>query len=426
MKPLIINTTDKGGAAIACIRLHNALIERNVNSQLQLLFKTNNSIKNSFPFLEVINDYSVKKKLITKIKRILIELKLYKELSTQKENFLKNRSKELELFSFPNSDYDLTNSKLYENCNIVNLHWVSGYLDFSSFFKKNFKPVVWTLHDMNPFSGGEHYNEIYMGIDNKGYPINRKVSNEEKKIFNTILIQKQRAIKEVKNLQLVAPSSWLKKEAENSLVFSRLPTTVIPNGIDCDVFKPFNKSYSRELLGLPKDKIIILFVADNIHNKRKGLDYLLRAMSFISDKNVHFCAVGSMNSNEVRNKNLSILGKVYDERLMSLIYSASDLFVIPSVQDNLPNTVLESLGCGTPVVGFPVGGIPEMINSGVNGLLCSEISVPALVETLESFISNIGNYDRVSISKNTQQKYNLNVQAQAYLDLYNEMLKGSI
>jgi glycosyltransferase involved in cell wall biosynthesis len=425
MKPLLFNTTDKGGAATACIRLHNALIKNQIDSKLQLLYKSDYSIQNSFLFSDLLGNNSFQKKLTNKVKRILSEFWLYKETSAKEEFFLKNRSKELELFSFLNSNYDLTKSELYKNCDIVNLHWVSGFLDFASFFKKNTKPVVWTLHDMNAFSGGEHYNEKYIGIDEKGYPIKRNISNEEKNIFHSILSQKQRVIENVNNLHIVTPSDWLNNESKNSDLFSRYPTTTIPYSLDCNVFKPCDKHFARELFGLPKDKIIILFVADNIHNKRKGLDYLLKAIPFISQKDVHFCAVGSNCYNEEKNENLSVLGKIYDERLMSLAYSAADVFVIPSVMDNLPNTVLESLACGTPVIGFPVGGIPEMIDNRVNGLLCSEISVPALVEALVKFINTYSTFDRVLIAQNAQQKYNPNVQAQAYITLYNNMTKGT-
>jgi glycosyltransferase involved in cell wall biosynthesis len=158
--------------------------------------------------------------------------------------------------------------------------------------------------------------------------------------------------------------------------------------LDSEIFAPRDKNYSREVLNIPKDKKVILFVADSIDNNRKGFIFLKRAIEQLSDPNLVICAIGDKNNGLGVIDNVIELGTIYDERMMSIAYSAADLYVIPSLMDNLPNTVLESLMCGTPVVGFPVGGIHDMIQDGVNGFITEEISVDSLVKTLNKFLNN--------------------------------------
>ena len=157
------------------------------------------------------------------------------------------------MFSFPDSKYDITLSELYREADIVNLHWVADFLDYKSFFMKNNKPVVWTLHDMNPFSGGEHYEEKYLGIDESGFPVNRIISEEEIRVAKDNIELKKQVITNLSNLTIVAPSEWLAAEARRSEIFKNTPVFCIPNGLDSDVYKPRDKNYSRDLLNIQKD-----------------------------------------------------------------------------------------------------------------------------------------------------------------------------
>ena len=182
-----------------------------------------------------------------------------------------------------------------------------------------------------------------------------------------------------------------------------------------------DKNEAREFLNIPLDKKVILFVAESLTNHRKGFVFLKRAVEYIDNSDVVISVVGKNKAN-LNFENIIELGMIKDEVKMSMAYAAADVFVIPSLMDNLPNTVLESLCCGTPVIGFPIGGIPDMIVNGENGLLTSEISVKALVKTLEEFLSHIEDYDRETIHKEAIKKYSLNVQANAYIDLFNTIL----
>lgn len=423
MKILIVNTYDNGGAANSCKRLHMGLLFEGITSNVLLRFKQNNW-SNSFCLKQTNKVLTLFDKIENKARLIITKLGIYDAMdnSNSIEVFLNNREKGLELFSFPYSKYNITESELYKEAAIINLHWVAGFLDYSSFFKKNTKPVVWTLHDMNPFTGGEHYLEEYLGIDDLGYPIKRKISKEEIKIAQKNISIKINAISKIENLTIVAPSEWLAKEASKSDVFKGRPVFCIPYGLDSEIFAPRDKNYSRALFKIPKDKKVILFVADSIDNHRKGFVFLQKAFQLIADSSVVLCAIGNKNSELNSIENIFELGAIYDEKLMSVAYSAADVFVIPSLIDNLPNTVLESLMCGTPVIGFPVGGIPDMIQDGVNGFLTDEISVESLTKTINKFLKNIDSFNKIEIRENALKKYDQKVQSQKYLDLFTSIL----
>jgi glycosyltransferase involved in cell wall biosynthesis len=423
MKVLLVNSYDTGGAANSCFRLHQGLFKEGVESNV-LLANKQKSWQNSIVWQKTKIKPSIKSKINAKLIHILKKVKLYKEKKNISENdlFLKNRPEGLEMFSFPDSKYDITESELYKVASIVNLHWVANFLDYSSFFEKNTKPVVWTLHDMNPFTGGEHYIEEYLGIDELGFPIKRKISKEEKKIAKENILIKMHAISKIDNLTIVAPSQWLAEAAKKSELFKNKAVIYIPYGLDSDIYTPRNKKYSRELLSIPEGKKVILFVADSISNNRKGYIFLKKAFEQLADPNLILCAVGNKNSNLESIENIMELGPIYDERFMSIAYSAADVFVIPSLMDNLPNTVLESLMCGTPVIGFPIGGIPDMIQDGVNGYLTEEISVISLVTTINKFLRNPDCFNKSEIRQNALNKYNLKLQADRYINLFESLL----
>jgi glycosyltransferase involved in cell wall biosynthesis len=425
MKVLLVNTYDKGGAANACFILHEGFLKKGIQSNVLLEYQQKCK-RNSFLYKNRHIKPSIKKQIKTKIVRVLKEFKLLKERPiSEKKVFLKNRLNGLEWYSFPDSKFDITESQFYKDAAIVNLHWVANFMDYKSFFEKNEKPVVWTLHDMNPFSGGEHYVEEYLGIDELGFPIKRVKSEEEIRFDKENTAIKIQALSNVANLTIVTPSQWLAEEARKSEVFKNKPVFCIPNGLDSEVFVPRDKNYSRTLLNIPKNKQIVLFVSDSIDKNRKGFIFLKKAFEQLANPNLVLCAIGDKNNNLESIENVLELGSIYDERLMSVAYSAADVFVIPSLTDNLPNTVLESLMCGTPVIGFAVGGIPEMIQDGVNGFIAKEISVNSLVETIKKFLNNPSCFSEFEIRNNAKKKYDQKVQSQKYIDLFAQILKES-
>ena len=429
MKILFVNTFDKGGAAKACLRLYEGLRSEQVNVSILLKNQTAHIINASVAAKKTPKPPNFREKLHAKSLRLGREFKIIapaKKRVNENLVFLNQRPSGLEYFSFPNSNYDITDSPLYQEADIIHLHWVGDFLDWETFFSKNTKPVVWTLHDQNPFLGGQHYDERYLGLNDEGFPCIRIKTELEASKEAELLAVKSKVLKETDNIWIVTPSQWLFDSSLNSNLFGRFNHKLIPNGIPTRIFKPTNREFCRDILGLPHDKRVIMFVADSLENSRKGYVYLKRALAELSEDFLNclvLCSIGNKSELEDSNK-VTELGKIHDERLMAVAYSAVDLFVIPSLEDNLPNTMLESLCCGTPVLGFPVGGILDVIDDGVNGFLCDEISVESLIRGLKRFLENEC-FDREVISKNAAERFASSKQVNAYVQLYQEILSPS-
>ena len=434
MKTLLVNSKNTGGAAKACIRLLQGLNSNGIDSKI--LFKTIegkaplNSILHESVSNTIIETPKKNKVDILKAKsiRILKEFYLYKDkdkgnkVVNHELEFKNQRNPKLEMFSFPKSIERINQNESYSDFDIINLHWVANFLDFPSFFKENKKPVVWTLHDMNPFTGGEHYTEEYIGMDNDGFPVKRELTSKEIQIHNQVIKEKKVALESVDNLTIVSPSQWLADCAKKSELFSRFPIHVIANGIDSTIFKPLDRSYCRHILNIPIDKKVILFVSDVISNERKGFPYLIKAFEKLKLKETILLSIGSDPSFEL--ENMISLGSINNDNFLSVIYSAADVLVIPSLMDNLPNTAIESLMCGTPVIGFPSGGINEIINHGKNGLLCKEISVDALAYSINSFLDGKIEFCQKTIHEDALNKYDKNIQSKNYVSLFNQILNN--
>lgn len=409
MRPLLVNTYENGGAAKACLRLFEGLRRQKVDADLLLKHQATDTLRPS-----------LQKKIGYKMRALSAVFNLP---TFRPAPFINQRSPGLEFFSFPTSDFKIHHSPHYKQANLINLHWVADFLDYPSFFKHNDKPLVWTLHDQNPFTGGEHYEETIAGIDQNGYPVKRKIKPEERKIFRKVNEIKAKALSGVKNLTIVAPSAWLAEEAQQSRLFADYPVKIIPNGFDTGLFQPRDRHYSRQLLNIPDNKIVVLFVAHNVSAHPKGFVYLQRALENFDKDDIQLLSVGnSPHLPTGKKSNHLSLGSIKSEHFMSIIYSAADVFVIPSLMDNLPNTAVESICCGTPVVGFGVGGIPDIVQDGENGYLTEEISVNALKNTLEKFFTAPRHFNRSEIRENAVKKYALANQAKAYKKLYESLL----
>lgn len=407
-----VGTNLSGGAAKAMLRINIAIQTLGIDS---VIISKNEVLKKASS-----------NNIIEKIKRkfIAINIKDEWELEVLNNQLKSARIEGLEMISLPHSHFDLTKHPDYASADIIHLHWVSELLDWPTFFHKNRKPVVWTLHDKNPFSGIEHYDNSFLGIDKNGEPELREKSNVEIQLSDKWLNLKSEVLKKRKcEIYVVSPSAWLLNESLNSELFSELSHTMIPNGLDETIFINHNKAESRRFFNIPDDQLVLLFVADNITNRRKGLDYLLKAIENLKNEaKLMVYSIGDSNENNDKG-GICGLGRIEDEATMAKAYSAADVFVIPSLEDNLPNTMLESLMCGTPVIGFPVGGIAETIEDGINGYLCGEISVSALEKTINKYIENKNMFNREQIALNARKKFSGEIQARAYIDLYEQILQ---
>ena len=412
MRISLINTSLRGGASKSAQRLFLGL--RSINQDVHFLVKNEKgkeqSLINTFDSFEHYNEW---KKIFNFARKKL-------GLNKNHNEFFESRVG-LEKFSFPTSQFDLTKSENIRNSNVINLHWVADFLDYKSFFTefKN-KNIFWTLHDEAPYSYGEHYNEKYI-IDDDCVVRERKVTRLEAKYFNDIFLSKKKIFDHVDNLKIIGPSKWICKESLKSKLFSKFDTYHIPYGINTERFKKINKSVAKDFLGVDTGKPIILFVADNVNDNRKGFKLLLAAIRILHYVPLSLLVVGTSGNNNFSSSSLhdiAFLGRINDERLIALVYNAADLFVIPSLMDNLPNTVIESVCCGTPVIGFNVGGIPDIVESGIAGLLADELSYEALADILKRGLDGLNSFDNDIISKKACQKFKIENQAEAYVELF--------
>lgn len=420
MKILHINTFDQGGAANSCIRLHIGLIELGINSKL-LIKEKKVSCSYSYGFFSS----SWKSRLIELFRKIgyrfgLLNHPLLGRIEQERKIIYQKVFPLFEYFSTPFSDFDLTNTKLFKEADIIHLHWVAGFLDYPSFFRKCKKPVVWTLHDMASFTGGYHYFGNDLSFEKSKIEVSH-FSEMQRQLLEEYFNVKKYSLEKFERLSIVAPSQWLLNLSSKSELFSRFRHIHIPYGLSEQIFCYQDTIEAKTKVNLPSDKLILLFVADSIKNPRKGMKILIEALKQIDGVTVQLCCVGKTQESHEQD-GLIFFGNIQDPNQLATIYAATDLFVIPALEDNFPNTVLEALMCGTPVLGFSIGGIPEMVIPGENGFLASEVSVEGLSKALQFSIKNLNQLNREKISNEAKNKYSSEIQAKKYFQLYLSLL----
>ena len=235
------------------------------------------------------------------------------------------------------------------------------------------------------------------------------------------------------NLTIVTCSTWLAQCAKDSSLFKDLRIEVIPNSVNVNAFKPINKEIARDILNLPQNKYLILFGAINAtSNKRKGFYYLNEALGKIKSDypqikdDLELLVFGASYSEDINKLSIktNFLGRLNDNYSLALYYNAADIFVAPSLEDNLPNTIIESLSCSTPVVGFKTGGIPNMIDHKQNGYLAEHKSVDDLAQGIywmledKNRLIDLGQKARRKVLDN----YTYDNVGNKYFDLYKELL----
>lgn len=419
MKILHVNTYDYGGAAIAAIRLHKALLSEGIDSSMLFLYKSNSSIPNTYA-------YEIKrKKEPVFIVRQLLRIK-HKLLPPPIPNYIINQHKLInkpvgfKMFSFNPTDFDITTQKCYQEADIIHMHWIANFIDYN-FFKKNAKPVVWTLHDMNPFTGGCHYSDgcDRYKTDCMNCPQLQGTIDDNNAFFDQ---EYKKSCLSMFSPIITAPSQWLKECSFKSKLFGTFKNQYIPYSLDMSIFKFQDKAFCRTIFNLPQDKKIILFVSDSIDNRRKGFDILLDSFKQLQNADIHICVVGDKKWTIDYPLEITFLGRINDERLMALVYSAADAFILPSREDNLPNVIIESLACGTPVIAFPVGGVIDIIKTGFNGIIVNDVFSENLTSAIMDFIEEKYSFDHFAIRNDAIFKFSSKIQAEQYLTLYTNIL----
>lgn len=358
MKVVHINYWDKqGGAAIAVNRLNKAMINIGIDSKILVfdkLIKDDNSViaVDSFFNKFVVSFFNICES------RILAKFRPY-----------------IGSFSISSLGLNISKLKVVQDADIIYLHWINNnYVSISSVADvlKSGKPVVWFLHDMWPMTGGCHYSFGCIKYQSQCEYCDLLKSNKKKDISYRVLKNKLGKIRSYSNLEVITPSEWLGECAKKSLLFSNKKISVIPNLIDINKFKPTSKNYARRLLNLPEDKKIILFGADmGVNNPYKGWTFLKEALKIVDPSYIIITFGGESKELFMKDVSLPIysIGRLFDEYSLVLLYNACDVFVIPSLAEAFGQTALEAISCGIPVVGFNVGGIPDIIKHKETGYL---------------------------------------------------------
>jgi len=421
MKVVHLNTHDCiGGAARAAFRLHEGLRRAGEDSKMFVATKSSHDIS----VVQFTPSTKWSYRLLRTIRRARITWSAARSNQVQAP-----------VHSLISDDRSPYSSEPWSQCpevDLLHLHWVAGFLDYGNFFHfvPESTPLVWTLHDMNPFTGGCHYDMDCGRFVAQCGACPQLGSQKESDFSRDVWRRKARAYRLLSrnHLHLVTPSLWLGEQLSQSSLLSQFPHSVIPYGLDTEVFQPRSPFAMREVLGIPSDAKVILFIADGLNDPRKGFEFLVRAL-----ENVDFrfktvvLSVGQGKPLDIQGLPHVHARSIQDDQILSFVYSCSDVFVVPSLQDNFPNTVLESMACGTPVVAFRTGGIPEAVRHNETGLLVPIGDVKLLREAVVELLAN--DDKRREKSRNCRhlalKEYRLDTQAYRYLSLYREMLAKS-
>lgn len=413
MKITLLNTYLGGGAGIASRRLLRALTKAGITARLIVQDKAS-------------EDPGVVSVTGTASKNFLAKCRLAKEILNFK--FHEKNKEDRFQFSTGISGLDITSHPFIKDADLIHLHWINqGFLSLESLGKlfSSPKPVVWTLHDMWAFTGGCHYSgECLRYLEHCAYcPYLRDPSPSDLS-FN--VWNRKFELYKKSNITFVTCSNWLKELAAQSALLQHFRIEAIPNPIDTDAFSPLAKDRCREKFNLPADKKLVLFGAMNIQDKRKGLEYLVDALRYLASSapdlidEIEMVTFGNASAC-IENIPFKIhhLGSLSGIENLASAYSAADVFVLPSVQDNLPNTVMESMSCGTPVVAFRTGGVPEMIDHLENGYLAHYKSPESLAEGIEYCLSKSL---WIAARNKILGQFTENMVAEKYKELYHDLL----
>ena len=406
MNVLHINQSDiSGGAAIAGYRLHQGLLAQGINSRLLVgAVKTSSNLVATIP-----RKYRIENQL----------LRFNQWLGLNYINII--------------STFDITAHTFYQEADIINLHNLHNdyfnYLAINSFTEN--KKAIFTLHDMWSFTGHCAYSydcdRWKIGCGKCPYPdtypdIQRDNSHLEWKLKNWVYSRS--------NLTIITPSNWLTEQAKQSML-SRFQIHHIPYGIDTEAYQPLAPEQCKSLLGISLDKRVLMFGAESLKDPRKGGDILLTALQSLpeslKDETVLLTIGDSAEtiSESVGMQTLN-LGYVSSDRLKSVAYSAADLFLFPTRADNLPLVLQESMACGTPMVSFKIGGVPDLVRPGITGYLATPEDAKNFCNGIVQLLEDQDLRDRMSQQCRAiaLEEYPLELQAKRYIELYRQILQN--
>lgn len=398
-----------GGAARAAYRIHQGLLGIGIPSQMLVQYKVGGDLTTQ----------TVEGKIATRVRSFIDSTAL---------NAYPQRQ---QLFS-PQWFPDAIAAKVAQiNPDIINLNWVcNGFLRAETLAKLN-RPLLWTLQDMWPFTGGCHYSQ---GCDR--YKVEcgncpQLQSDREADLSRTVWQRKAKAWKNL-NLTVVAPSEWMAQCARASSLFHDRRVEVIPFGLDTNAFKPIDTRMARDLLDLPTDKHLVLFGAINATgDTRKGFHLLQAALKSLSQAGwsdrIELVVFGAAKPESPVDLGFPIhyLGKLQDDLSLRIAYAAADVMIAPSIEEAFGQTASESLACGTPVVVFTNTGLKDIVDHQRNGFVANYCDTEDLAKGIAWVLEDPERHHklRYAAREKAEQEYAMEVQAQRYLSLFHDILK---
>jgi len=410
MKIIIVNTSDiSGGAARAAYRLHRALLAKDIESRMMVQSKVSDD-------LTVLGPETTLKKGIGRIRPKADKI------------FLKNYPNRTKT---PFSPAAVPCSDLIKRINetdadVVHLHWIAGGAMKIEDIKKINKPIVWSLHDMWAFTGGCHYTEE----DCKRYttmcgscPV--LGSHRKRDLSNRVFKRKQKTYRH-KNLTIVGLSSWLASCARESSLLKSKAVVNLPNPIDTDVFRAVDKQTAREMLGIPSDRKLVLFGAMSAtSDPRKGFSELTEALHSMEEDTISLMVFGSEKPTEAPDLKFpaNYMGRFHDDISLTVLYSAADVMVVPSILEAFGQTASEAMACNTPVVAFGATGLLDIVDHKENGYLAQAYDSQDLAEGIR-WVLKSSDYDKLcrNARKKVVREFDSAVVAEKYIALYEEIL----
>lgn len=410
MKVLHINTSLAGGAALCAQRIMNATSQCGVETKMLVC---TGEPRNNIYKVDPTSTIWGKHPLLLRIKNLLIKLNLGHDYATMRfhvERTFETTQCPRVYYHLPYSEYqNLAEHPLVKEADVIHLHWVTGMIDYPSFFRKVKKPIVWTMHDKYPLAGLQHYVSQY-------HPLPKELESfdiESRRIKRSSMLKAD-------NLHLVAISKVMMDLCAESDVTAGLPAHLIHNGIDAEKFRHTDATTLSQELSIPEGNKVFMFSAFSIHDPNKGLSELIKALESLHRSDITLLCVGQYTEVPTSAIDIHCLGYVGDSNRLSQIYSLADYFIFPSFEESLGQTPIESMACGTPVVAFPTGIIPELINEQ-NGIICSDFTVEALADVIREAMER--EYNREAIREDVVNRFSYDNIAQQYVELYDSLLR---
>ena len=417
MNILFLNTSDKqGGAAIAAKRIADALNKE----QMKVVMLVRDKTGNDFDVLPIRQTPKLTYNFV--MERIKIWAN---NLFTRKNLFA---------VSIANKGSRITQLPEFKNADIIHLHWINqGFLSLKEIKRiiDSGKPIVWTMHDMWPITGICHHARTctkYTFECTKCPFIRNKYTSKD--LSYRIFHKKMRIYQSsMSPINFVGCSQWLMQKAIDSALTENQNVLNIPNPINTDTFQPLNSEDCRKHFGLPKNMKLILFGAAKTTNRRKGIEYFINACLELRQTTTTPIGIVLYGSDSDQLKDRFTLptyslGYIRNEKDIIKLYNAVDLFALPSLEENLPNSIMEAMACGVPCVGFDIGGIPELIDHLHNGYIAKYKSSTDLAQGLKWALEN--NKDQ-ALSQEARRKvldsFSEKIVAKQYINLYNNILK---